>query len=268
MTHHSPLGTILIVASLLLVAFVAGARLWSADEPPLILPPKATLELKPIPAGQTRTVILAGGCFWCEETMFEQLKGVSTVVAGYAGGTADTADYDHYTESNHAEAVKITYDPAVITFTDLIRALFAAGDPTVKDGQVPDFGHQYRMAVFYQSDEEKQVAEAYVAQVEKAKAYAKPLAVTVESMPHGFFPAEDYHQHYVVGHLEQPYCSRFSLAKIRRIRALFANDLKPVDVAPAARGRGGPGLALVRGRLAGANPARCCVDAGISSASA
>jgi peptide-methionine (S)-S-oxide reductase len=234
MTHPSPLSALLLTAGALLVALLAANRMWSSDESPMIMPPKAALELKPIPAGESRTVVLAGGCFWCEEAVFEQLKGVSAVVAGYAGGTAETANYDHYTESNHAEAVRITFDPAAIGFTDLIRALFAAGDPTVKDGQNPDFGHQYRMAVFYQTDEEKQVAEAYIAQVDQAKVYAKPLAVTVEPMPHGFFPAEEHHQHYVENHTTQPYCSRFSLAKIRRIRALFADQLKPVEQSPAA----------------------------------
>jgi peptide-methionine (S)-S-oxide reductase len=220
---------ILLVVGLLFI----GWKLY-AVEAPLPTLPKPALELAPAKPGESRTIILAGGCFWCEEALFEQLKGVSSVVAGYAGGTQETATYDRYTESNHAEAVKITYDPQSIGYAELIRVLMTVGDPTTKDGQDPDYGHQYRMAVFYTTAEEKHVAEAYIAQVAEAKVFSKPLEITVESMPHGFFPAEEYHQHYVAGHRDAPYCRLYSLAKIRKVRAAFANELKPTDpTAPA-----------------------------------
>lgn len=201
----------------------------SADAALVVLP-RATQEL---PAGNDhqRTVVLAGGCFWCEEAVFEQLKGVSTVVAGYAGGTQATANYEHYTESNHAEAVRITYDPQVIGFTELLRVLFTAGDPTTKDGQDPDYGHQYRMAIFVQNAQERAIAQGYLDQLTAAHCYDRPLAVTIEDLEGRFYPAEDYHQHYVAEHPDQPYCRRYSLAKIRRIRAAFADELKP---SPAA----------------------------------
>ncbi len=121
----------------LIVACCALLALWTvrslgAGEPPV--PPKAERDLPPGQPGELRTVVVAGGCFWCEEAVFEQLKGVTAVVAGYAGGTATTATYEQYEESNHAEAVKITYDSSRISYGDLLRVLFAAGEPTVKDG--------------------------------------------------------------------------------------------------------------------------------------
>ena len=190
--------------------------------------PKAAVDLPPAKAGESRTAVLAGGCFWCEEAVFEQLKGVSKVVSGYAGGTAETATYESYDDSNHAESVQITYDPAVISYTELIRVLFSAGDPTVKDGQIPDYGHGYRMAVFYANDDEKRVAEAYIAQLTAANAYRVPIAATVEPMPHGFFPAEDYHQHFVTLHPTHPYVCQWSLHKVQRVRETFPGMVKAV----------------------------------------
>ena len=205
----------------------------TASEPPALPKPLSDLPLGT--AGQLRTVVVAGGCFWCEEAVFEQLKGVTKVVAGYAGGTAATSNYEHYEESNHAEAVQITYDPSIISYGDLLRVLFTAGDPTVKDGQQPDYGHQYRMAVFYQTDGEKQVAEAYIRQLTQAKVYDKPIQATVETMPEGFFPAEGYHQHFVSNHPDHPYVCTWSVRKIARIRAAFPEQVKAADQAPPSK---------------------------------
>ena len=190
--------------------------------------PKAAIDLPPGKPGELRTAVLAGGCFWCEEAVFEQLKGVSKVVSGYAGGTAETATYESYDDSNHAESVQITYDPQVIPYTELIRVLFSAGDPTVKDGQEPDYGHGYRMAVFYANDDEKRVAEAYIAQLTAANAYRSPIQATVEAMPQGFFPAEDYHQHFVTLHPTHPYVCQWSLHKVQRVRETFSDLVKPL----------------------------------------
>ncbi len=224
----------------LLIALGTLFALWAvrnlgASEAPV--PPKAARDLPPGKPGELRTVVVAGGCFWCEEAVFEQLTGVTAVVAGYAGGTAATATYDKYEESNHAEAVKITYDSARISYGDLLRVLFAAGEPTVKDGQKPDYGHQYRMAVFYQNPEEKQVAEAYIQQLTEAKVYDQPIQVTVELMPEGFFSAEEYHQHFVTRNPEHPYVCTWSLKKIARIRAAFPAQVKPTEPAPSAGGK-------------------------------
>jgi peptide-methionine (S)-S-oxide reductase len=218
-----------ILAACVLLA-VWTVRTLGASEAPVL--PKAARDLAPGKPGELRTVVVAGGCFWCEEAVFEQLKGVTAVVAGYAGGTAATATYEQYEESNHAEAVKITYDPAIISYGDLLRVLFAAGEPTVKDGQKPDYGHQYRMAVFYQNDEEKQVAEAYIRQLTEAKVYHEPIQATVEPMPEGFFSAEGYHQHFVSKNPDHPYVCTWSLRKIARIRAAFPDQVKNAELAP------------------------------------
>jgi peptide-methionine (S)-S-oxide reductase len=175
---------------------------------------------------KTRTAIFGMGCFWCSEAVFEQLKGVNEVVAGYAGGDKEHANYQTYENSNHAEAVKITYDPRQITYGQLLQVLFTVGDATTKDGQKPDFGHQYRIAVFYENDDQKNVAEAYIKQLTDAKTFNEPIAVTVESMPHGFFPAEEYHQHYVSRHPDNPYVAQWSTEKVRRVREAFKDWLK------------------------------------------
>ena len=161
------------------------------------------------------------GCFWGTEAAFEQLKGVNEVVAGYAGGDKEHASYDKYEQSNHAECVKITYDPHVVTYAQLLQVLFTLGQPTIKDGQQPDMGHEYRMAVFYENDDQKRVAEAYIKQLTEAKTFDQPIAVTVENMPNGFFRAEDYHQHYCMLHPDQPYVAGVSMAKVKHVREAF-----------------------------------------------
>jgi peptide-methionine (S)-S-oxide reductase len=160
------------------------------------------------------------------EAAFEQLKGISDVTSGYAGGTKETATYEKYHESNHAEAVKITYDPRVITYADLLHVLFTISEPTVKDKQGPDAGHQYRMAVFYENDDQKKVAQAYIKQLTDAKVYDAPIVATVESMPEGFFPAEEYHQDYVKHHPDHPYVRAWSVPKMKLVRDKFPELLK------------------------------------------
>jgi len=189
--------------------------------------PKPATDL-PAPSDdeKTRTAIFGMGCFWCSEAVYEQLKGVSEVVAGYAGGDKETATYEKYHESNHAEAVKITYDPRQISYGQLLQVLFTVGDATTKDGQEPDYGHQYRIAVFYENDDQKDVAEAYNKQLTDAKAFSKPIAVTVEPMPHGCFPTEEYHQHFVQRNPDHPYVMRWSTEKVGRVRGAFKDWVK------------------------------------------
>ena len=179
----------------------------------------------PFPAG-LEEAIFAMGCFWGTEAAFEQLKGVNQVVAGYAGGDQEHASYDKYEASNHAECVKITYDPHQITYAQLLQVFFTLGQPTVKDGQQPDMGHEYRMAVFYENDDQKRVAESYVQQLTADHVFDSPIAVTVENMPHGFFPAEEYHQHYVAQHPNESYVETVSMAKVRHIRDAFKDWLR------------------------------------------
>lgn len=216
----------------LAVASCAGAHGAEALKP-LPLPAKDL----PAPSADehSRTCVLAGGCFWCVEAMFDSIKGVENCVSGYAGGTKETANYQHYSESNHAEAVKITYDPHVISYAKLLQVLFTMSEPTVKDKQGPDAGHQYRMAVFYENNAQKKVAEAYIQQLTEAHVFNAPIETTVEPMPQGFFPAEGYHQHYVKNHPDDPYVRSVSIPKLIRLRQIFPDLIKPGSVAAEAK---------------------------------
>src|SRR3954454_1528440 len=135
--------------------------------------PKPATDLPAAKAGETRTVVLAGGCFWCTEGAFAQFRGVKTVVSGYAGDTKETANYRTVCggETNHAEAIRITYDPNVITYGQLLQIFFLAHDPTTKDRQGNDVGRQYRSAIFFANDDEKKVAQAYIKQLDDAKVF-------------------------------------------------------------------------------------------------
>jgi peptide-methionine (S)-S-oxide reductase len=177
--------------------------------------------------GETRRAVFAGGCFWCTEAVFEQLAGITSVVSGYAGDTEANARYDIVSagRTQHAEAIEITYDPAKISYGTLLRVFFAMHDPTTLDRQEPDYGHQYRSAVFYGSEEEKQVAEAYLRQLEQAKVFGNPIVTTLERLDR-FYPAEAYHQDYVAGHPYQPYVVAWALPKLAKLQKLYPELLK------------------------------------------
>ena len=191
--------------------------------------PKPTIDIPAGKEGEMREAVLAGGCFWCIEASFDQLDGVSDAVSGYAGGKKEEAKYDIVGtgRTNHAEAVKITYDPSKISFGELIRVLFTIIDPTTVNGQHPDYGPQYRSAIFYANDDEKRVAEAYINQLNDAKVFDKPIATTVEPIGEGFFEAEAYHQDYAQFNPDQPYIQRYSMPKVQKAREHFSDRLKP-----------------------------------------
>ena len=169
--------------------------------------------------------MFAGGCFWCMEAVFEQLAGVSDVTSGYAGGTAETATYEKYASSNHAEVVRVTYDPAKITYATLLQVFFTETEPTIKDQQGPDRGHQYRNAIFYQNDDEKRVAEAYIKQLIDAKVFDGPIVTTLEPLEK-FYPAEEYHQRFVQRNPDHPYVRQWSVPKLKKLREKFGQLLK------------------------------------------
>ena len=189
--------------------------------------PKPQVDLPPAQSGDIRTAVFAGGCFWCTEAVFEQLNGVIDVTSGYAGGSKDTATYEQVGSgrTGHAESIRITYDPAKITYGELLRVFFTAHDPTTKDRQGPDEGTQYRSAIFYDSDEQKRVAEAYIKQLNDAKAFSDPIVTTVEPL-NGFFPAEKYHQDFAAEHPDHPYILRFAVPKVQKVKSHFKDDLK------------------------------------------
>jgi peptide-methionine (S)-S-oxide reductase len=192
--------------------------------------PKPATDLPAGKEGEMRTAVFAGGCFWCTEAVFEQLAGVTEVVSGYAGGTKESAKYDAVSngQTDHAEAIRITYDPSNVTFGQLMRVFFSTHDPTTKDRQGPDWGRQYRSAIFYQSDDEKRVAEAYIKQLTDAKAFENPIVTTLEPLSaSGFYPAEQYHQDYVKQHPTQPYVEVNALPKVKKVLEKFKELVKP-----------------------------------------
>jgi len=187
---------------------------------------RADKEAKP---GERHTMIVAGGCFWCIEGIFEELDAVTDATSGYAGGPKETANYEAVCsgKSGHAEAVKVTYDPSKITYGELLRVFFTLHDPTTKNAQGPDHGPQYRSAIFPLDDEQKKVAEAYVKQLTDAKAFNKPITTTIEPIkPEAFYKAEDYHQNYVACNPNQGYIVNVALPKIAKVRTKFKDEIK------------------------------------------
>lgn len=182
-----------------------------------------------VTAGGTRqTAVLAGGCFWGVEAVFEQLKGVTDVVSGFAGGSRLTAHYEIVSSgiTAHAESVQITYDPATITYGQLLKVFFAvAHDPTELNRQGPDEGAQYRSSIFYASPEQRDVANAYIKQLTAAKVFARPIATTVVPLD-GFFAAEEYHQNFLARHPDYPYIVVNDLPKLRALKRDFPELLK------------------------------------------
>jgi peptide-methionine (S)-S-oxide reductase len=189
--------------------------------------PRASYDPAPPGAGE-RTAVLAGGCFWCVEAVYRQLDGVSDVVNGYAGGAAGTADYRTVStgRSGHAEAVQIRYDPARVSYGDLLRVFFSiAHDPTTKDRQGADVGPQYRSEIFAADEAEAEVAKRYIAQLDAAKVFDAPI-VTVVSRLDRFYPAEDYHQDYAAKHPDQPYIQLVAAPKVEKLRKYYRDRLK------------------------------------------
>ena len=178
----------------------------------------------------TQTAVFAGGCFWGVEAVFEHVRGVTQVVSGYSGGSADTANYERVSSgtTGHAEAVRIAYDPSRISYGQLLKVFFSvAHDPTELDRQGPDTGTQYRSAIFVVSDEQKRIAEAYIAQLQAARTFAQPIVTQVTKLK-AFYEAEAYHQDYLARHPEQPYIVVYDLPKIanlqRQFPALYVGD--------------------------------------------
>jgi peptide-methionine (S)-S-oxide reductase len=181
------------------------------------------------PASGEQIAVLAGGCFWCVEAVYLQLDGVRSVKSGYAGGTADTADYDTVCSgrTDHAEAVEIRYDPTKLSYGKLLKVFFSiAHDPTTRDRQGADVGRQYRSAIFYANDDQKRIATAYVKQLDTAKVFDH--AIVTEIVPlERFYEAEAYHQNYAARNPGQPYIAYTAAPKVKKVRQYYADQLKP-----------------------------------------
>jgi peptide-methionine (S)-S-oxide reductase len=211
------------IACLALSWAIAPAR--AAEDAVVIPPPSADIA----PSGDgLKTLVLAGGCFWGVQGVYQHTRGVVSAVSGYAGGEARTAKYELVGRgtTGHAEAVQITYDPKQVTFGKLLQIYFSVvHDPTQLNRQGPDVGPQYRSTVFTSDPAERKAAEAYIAQLDGAKVYPKKIATTMEPLK-GFYPAEDYHQDYLTLHPTQPYIVFNDLPKIENLKKLFAADYR------------------------------------------
>jgi peptide-methionine (S)-S-oxide reductase len=186
-----------------------------------IPPANADLALASTPGKQK--AVFAGGCFWGTQTVFERVKGVLSTTVGYAGGSADTATYDQVTTetTGHAESVEVVYDPSKITYGQLLRIFFSvAHDPTQLNRQGPDVGNSYRSVIFYVNDDQKRIARAYIAQLDAAKVFPKPIVTQVTPLQ-GFYRAEDYHQDYALHNPDNPYILVCDRPKIEALKQQF-----------------------------------------------
>jgi peptide-methionine (S)-S-oxide reductase len=177
---------------------------------------------------KSETVVLAGGCFWGVQAVFSALKGVSSAVSGYAGGSKANAHYEIVSTgtTGHAESVQVTFDPSQVSFGQLLKIYFSvAHDPTELNRQGPDEGTQYRSEIFYSGDEQKRIAEAYIQQLNAAKVFRKPIVTKVAPLQ-AFYPAEDYHQNYVMKNPHQPYVAYNDLPKLTNLHAEFPEMCK------------------------------------------
>ncbi|MEI2689385.1 MAG: peptide-methionine (S)-S-oxide reductase MsrA [Anaerolineae bacterium] len=170
---------------------------------------------------------LAGGCFWCQEALFDDLRGVDDVVSGYSGGFVTNPTYRQVCDgkTGHAEVVQITFDPAVITFREILEIFFALHDPTTLNRQGADVGTQYRSAIFYHTPEQKATAQAVIAELNAARVFDRPIVTEVTGVTQ-FYPAEDYHQEYYVNNSSQPYCQMVISPKVAKLRKSYAARLK------------------------------------------
>ena len=185
--------------------------------------PAPTVDAPRASTTSQQTAVLSGGCFWGVQAVFQHVKGVISATSGYSGGSKKTAEYEIVStgETGHAESVEIVYDSSQITYGELLRVFFSvAHDPTQLNRQGPDEGSQYRSAIFYASDEQKKIAEAYIGQLNQAKVFSHPIVTQVVSLQ-AFYPAEAYHQNYAALHPNQPYIVFNDAPKVEHLKQQF-----------------------------------------------
>lgn len=193
---------------------------FGATENAVLIPPPTLDETV---KGDTETAVFAGGCFWGVQGVFQHVKGVKRAVSGYAGGTANTAQYEQVSNGNtgHAESVEVTFNPAQVTYGTLLQIYFSvAHNPTELNRQGPDTGTQYRSALFPVNAEQQRVAQAYIAQLDAARSFNKPIVTKLETY-NGFYPAEDYHQDFLTEHPTYPYIVINDLPKVAQLKQLY-----------------------------------------------
>jgi len=221
-----------VLGAVAITAFKVAPSL--AAEEAVIIPAPA---IDAQPASGIQTAVLAGGCFWGVQGVFQHTVGVVNAVSGYAGGSRLTADYNLVSTgtTGHAEAVEIKFDPKKISYCRILQIFFSvAHDPTQLNRQGPDSGPQYRSAIFSTSDEQKKVADAYIAQLNAAKVYKKPIVTKVGPLE-SFFPAEAYHQDYLTLHPNQPYIAYNDIPKVENLKKIFAENYTEKPTLVSAR---------------------------------
>ncbi len=223
------------IGAVLVIPFVGFASGFArAAEPAVVIPAPAVDENAP--SGALETVVLAGGCFWGVQGVFEHTKGVTQAMSGYSGGKKETAHYQMVgTETTgHAESVQVTYDPKQISYGKILQIYFSvAHNPTELDYQGPDSGPSYRSAIFFANGEQKRVAEAYIAQLNQSHVFKAPIVTKLEPL-NGFFPAEDYHQDFLALHPNYPYIVINDLPKVDNLKRLFAAEYREAPVTVTA----------------------------------
>lgn len=176
---------------------------------------------------KTQTATLAGGCFWCLEAVFDDLKGVLSVESGYSGGAVENPSYKAVCTgmTGHAEVVRIEFDPQLLSFADLLRVFFSIHDPTTINRQGADVGTQYRSAIFYHDEAQKQTADEIIRELNAAALWPKPIVTEVSALDN-YYPAEDYHQEYFANNPGQPYCAAVVAPKVAKFRKQYTEKLK------------------------------------------
>jgi peptide-methionine (S)-S-oxide reductase len=222
-TQTTKLGRAARMAATVAVILTAGALWTCARASGAVAVPAPAVDVQRGGRPGTQTVVLAGGCFWGIQAVFQHVKGVTDATSGYAGGAAQTAHYDLVSngDTGHAESVRVTFDPAQVSLGQLLRVFFSvAHDPTELNRQGPDEGTQYRSAIFVASPEQKRVAEAYVAQLDRARVFRGRIVTEVTPLE-AFYPAEAYHQSYAALHPRSPYILINDAPKVAHLRELF-----------------------------------------------
>jgi peptide-methionine (S)-S-oxide reductase len=228
----------IVLASLIVPLLGLTVNVARAAEPAVVIPPPA-LDATAPPGTTSQTIVLAGGCFWGVQTVFQHTKGVTAAISGYAGGDKQTAHYEMVGSgrTGHAETVAVTFDPRQISYGKILQIYFSvAHNPTELNRQGPDAGTQYRSAIFYADDEQKRIANGYIAELDKAHAFPRPIVTQLEAL-HGFYAAEDYHQDFAVLHPSYPYIVFNDAPKVDNLKRLFADVYrdKPVTVMASNR---------------------------------
>jgi peptide-methionine (S)-S-oxide reductase len=209
--------------ALILLAIFAGTVACTAKAGTSAAVPAPVVDAPRAATSTPQTMVVAGGCFWGIQAVFQHVKGVVSATSGYSGGSAKTAEYETVStgETGHAESVQIVYDPSQVTYGELLRVFFSvAHDPTQLNRQGPDTGSQYRSVIFYNSDEQERIADAYIAQLDKAKVFPHPIVTQVVPLK-AFYSAEAYHQNYAANHPNQPYIMFNDAPKVTHLRKEF-----------------------------------------------